>query len=251
MADATFYTKSETRRLIGDRGLIRLGDPDKVEQRTDGNIAKLYARERVDAVAAQQAVEREQAQVAEAARLAHIQRFGSAWEKLEAGLLVNLDLHFGGGWRFQYNGDAWDGYFELHQDDKLLIDGHDDIYESIEVVVSNAATWLQREHVWLYPKRTHEIVYNYQIGDWELVVALARECEPRPSEEVERLRHLARRYPISAFDIEHNCTDLEACDWYIQHHDGFRATGYQDNDNYVTAQLQALLELAAYEDPTP
>jgi hypothetical protein len=246
-----YYTKGETRRLVGEQGLVRLGDPDKVEQRADGNIAKLYAAERVKVIVAELDAEREQAQIAEAARLDRVRRFGTDWEKLEVGLLVDLDLHFGGGWRFAYKGDWWHGYFQLYQGDELLMDGHDEFYEAIEYLVFNALADNQRERVWLYPPMSHAVIYDYQIGDWELVVALARECEPRQPAEAARLRQLARRYPVPAFEIEHDCADLEVCDWYIQHRDGFRATGYQDDDSYDIARLRALLEIAAYEDPTP
>jgi hypothetical protein len=93
-------------------------------------------------------------------------------------------------------------------------------------------------------------VYDYQIGDWELVVALARECEPRSAEEADRMRFLARQHPIPDYEIENTCHELGYCDWFIRHRDGFRVTGLQEDDDYDSARLQALLEIAAYEDPT-
>ncbi len=245
-----YLTKGETRRRIGDKGLDELGDPDKVEQRGN-NTVKLYAVARVDAIAAQQDAEREQEQIVQAAQLDHIRRFGSAWNKLEAGLLVDLDLHFGDGWRLQYNGDLWHGYYQLFQGDELLMADSDDLEEAVEVLIANAATWLQRERIFGYPLSSHLILYDYQIGAWELIVALARECTPRNPEEADRLRHLARNHPIPDYEIEHDCTELGYCDWLIRHRDGFRVTGLQDDDDYDTARLRALLEIAAYEDPVP
>lgn len=177
-----------------------------------------------------------------------IQRSSGVWEKLQAGLPVDLDLHVGDGWHLQYNGDRWHGYYQLFRGDTLLMADSDNLDEAAEVLLANAATWQQREHIWLYPAASHLIVYDYQVGDWELVVALARECTPRDPNEAARLHHLARRHPVPAFEIANDCRELGYIDWYIRHQDGFRATGLQDDNDPDTARLRALLEIAAYED---
>ena len=236
--------------MVGDIGLTQLGKPDKVEQHGN-NVHKLYAKSRVDAIVQQQADEYEQQQIQKAAELDRIRRFGSTWEKLEAGLIVDLDLHFSGGWRLTFNGDLWHGYYQLFFNDEILMADNDDFDEAIEIFFANAAAWLQRDLVFPYAPTSHLIAYDYQIGDWELVVAVARECEPRPAPEVDRLRHFSQRYAIPEFEILHECTELGYCDWHIRHRDGFRITGIQDDDNINTAKTRALLEIAAYENPTP